>query len=104
MDAELLKGFIEESLSYLPQIGECVSAFSVDSSQAHRLKLAKSHAQTVKGAASMIGLADVAELSAEIENGIIALETTDAGHIYKNAETILQQVKVLNLKVVFFFS
>lgn len=96
MDAELLKGFIEESLSYLPQIGECVSAFSVDSSQAHRLKLAKSHAQTVKGAASMIGLADIAELSAEIENGIIALETTDAGHVYKNAETILQHVKELH--------
>jgi chemosensory pili system protein ChpA (sensor histidine kinase/response regulator) len=70
MDAELLQGFIEEAVSYLPEISEGIAAYSQNSAQSEKLANSQHQLQTIKGAASMIGLSEVGELSLSLEKEI----------------------------------
>jgi chemosensory pili system protein ChpA (sensor histidine kinase/response regulator) len=59
MDAELLQGFIEEAQSYLPTIREGIELYASDSTRAEDLKTAYRQVHTIKGAALMVGLAEI---------------------------------------------
>lgn len=59
MDAELLQGFIEEAESYLPTIRQGIELYAADASRAEDLKTAYRQVHTIKGAALMVGLAEI---------------------------------------------
>lgn len=73
IEAELLQGFIEEAEAYLPEIRDGVVAYSQDAKCIGELQNARRQAQTIKGAAMMIGLDEVGRISGEIE---VELEKT----------------------------
>jgi chemosensory pili system protein ChpA (sensor histidine kinase/response regulator) len=77
MDAEILKGFIEEAKSNLPEMGESILAYARDTAQLEKLRTSQKQANTIKGAALMIGLPEIGELCGEFEQtleSIIALQ------------------------------
>ncbi|HEX8736281.1 MAG TPA: response regulator [Pyrinomonadaceae bacterium] len=59
MDAELLQGFIEEAQSYLPTIREGIELYAADPARIEDLKTAYRQVHTIKGAALMVGLAEI---------------------------------------------
>jgi chemosensory pili system protein ChpA (sensor histidine kinase/response regulator) len=59
MDAELLQGFIEEAESYLPTIRQGIELYAADASRVEDLKTAYRQVHTIKGAALMVGLAEI---------------------------------------------
>ncbi|HEY0048107.1 MAG TPA: response regulator [Pyrinomonadaceae bacterium] len=59
MDAELLQGFIEEAQSYLPTIRQGIELYAADSARTEDLKTAYRQVHTIKGAALMVGLAEI---------------------------------------------
>ncbi|HEX8369011.1 MAG TPA: response regulator [Pyrinomonadaceae bacterium] len=59
MDAELLQGFIEEAQSYLPTIRQGIELYAGDCSRTEDLKTAYRQVHTIKGAALMVGLAEI---------------------------------------------
>ena len=68
LDPSILLGFIEEAQSYTPTIREGIAAFQNDASRREEIQLSYRQIHTVKGAALMIGLYELAELAGEIEN------------------------------------
>ena len=59
MDAELLQGFIEEAQSYLPTIWQGIELYAADAERVEDLKTAYRQVHTIKGAALMVGLAEI---------------------------------------------
>lgn len=101
MDAQLLQGFIEEAVSYLPEINDGIMAYSEDCANADKLATANRQLQTVKGAAAMLGLVEVSELCQDLEKAISVILTEKDELSEIETATLFQQVaqleKVLNL-------
>lgn len=67
MDSELLQAFIEEAESYLPTIRGGILVCVQDGKSHSELETSLKQIGTIKGAASMIGLEEIAEIAVELE-------------------------------------
>jgi chemosensory pili system protein ChpA (sensor histidine kinase/response regulator) len=85
IDKEVLLGFIEEAKSYLPVIRQGLATFQADSTRVEALEEAHRHAHTIKGAASMVGLAGLSHIAYFVEE---TLEAIGAGQLDMNEETV----------------
>jgi len=85
IDKDVLLGFIEEAKSYLPVIRQGLATFQADSTRAEALEEAHRHAHTIKGAASMVGLAGLSHIAYFVEE---TLEAIGAGQLDMNEETV----------------
>jgi chemosensory pili system protein ChpA (sensor histidine kinase/response regulator) len=88
LDPSILLGFIEEAQSYMPTIRAGIVAFQNDDSRREEIQLSYRQIHTVKGAALMIGLYDLAELAGEIENVLEPLSDDD-GTLEKQTSLLL---------------
>ncbi len=95
MDAELLKGFVEETLTYLPEIREGVSSFCQDSTQIEKLQNAQNQLHTIKGAALMLGLAEIGELSKELEADLKNLPASEG--LENDTQSVLEKLEIFDL-------
>ncbi len=95
MDAELLQGFIEEAVSYLPELNEGIIAYSEDFANVGKLENAQRQLQTVRGAASMIGLAEVGEICQNLENEITQILTEAKGLSESQTANLFKKVSHL---------
>src|SRR5262249_50232860 len=78
-------GFIAEVQSYLPKILEGIDAFSNDPARVDHLAEAYRHSHCIKGAASMVGLADLSHLACQLEE---ALEEITLGQLAPTETTL----------------
>ncbi len=98
MDAQLLKGFIEEAAAYLPGIRASFEAFSANPSKIAGLADSQTQFHTIKGAAGMMGLVEIARLSAEISEDLKTIIADPALHERTGAQGLL--AKLLNLETI----
>ncbi|MEZ5308149.1 MAG: response regulator [Pyrinomonadaceae bacterium] len=70
MDSEILKGFIDEAESYIPAIRAGVLLHCEQNDTTGELSAALKQASTIKGAASMIGMGEIAVIAEEVETRI----------------------------------
>jgi chemosensory pili system protein ChpA (sensor histidine kinase/response regulator) len=66
-DPEVLAGFLEEARGYLPQIRQGIEAYRADPAQLESLREAYRQAHIIKGAAAMVGLADLSHIAFHLE-------------------------------------
>lgn len=92
MDAELLHGFIEEAESYLPEIYENIAAYIEDSAQIQHLQNAQRQINTVKGAASMMGLDEIGAISDELEKELASILAGQNSPSESQKESLLEKV------------
>jgi chemosensory pili system protein ChpA (sensor histidine kinase/response regulator) len=69
-DPEVIAGFLEEARGYLPQIRQGIEAYRADSNQREPLEEAHRRAHSIKGAAAMVGLADLSHIAFHLEEAI----------------------------------
>jgi chemosensory pili system protein ChpA (sensor histidine kinase/response regulator) len=94
MDAELLQGFIEEAQSYLPTIWQGIELYAADATRTEDLKTAYRQVHTIKGAALMVGLAEIGafaktfqdELDAVVSSKTVLSKTQAAEFFNKTAQ------------------
>ncbi len=73
IDPELLQAFLDETLSYLPQIQQSLEACVDNRGDAENLTHAHRLTHTIKGAAAMFGFADVSRAAGAIEDALDAV-------------------------------
>jgi len=78
MDAELLQGFIEEAESYLPTIRQGIEIYAADTSRIEDLKTAYRQVHTIKGAALMVGLAEIGAFAKTFQDELDAIVSSKA--------------------------
>ena len=81
---EILSGFYEEVKGYLPTIRRCLEELAADPSQTQPLQEVHRLVHSIKGAASMVGLAVLSHMAFLIEE---ALEDVEAGKLKINSRT-----------------
>ncbi|NIN64685.1 MAG: hypothetical protein GTO63_08280, partial [Anaerolineae bacterium] len=84
IDKAILVGFVEEVRSYLPAITEGIKSLHKNPHQPEVMKETHRYAHTIKGAASMVGLAGLSHIAYYVEE---ALEEIAAGQLVMNDET-----------------
>jgi chemosensory pili system protein ChpA (sensor histidine kinase/response regulator) len=84
IDKAILVGFIEEVRSYLPAITEGIKSLHKNPHQPKVMEETHRYAHTIKGAASMVGLAGLSHIAYYIEE---TLDETAAGQLVMNDET-----------------
>jgi len=84
IDQAILAGFVEEVRSYLPAITEGIDSLCENPDQNQVMEEAHRYAHTIKGAASMVGLAGLSHIAYYLEE---TLEGIAAGHLAVNDET-----------------
>lgn len=94
MEKEVLIGFIEEAKSYLPIILQRIGEFRADTNQVSALEEAHRYTHTIKGAASMVGLAGLSHIAYYMEE---ILEEIAAGKLMMAEETVPQLNAMLTL-------
>jgi chemosensory pili system protein ChpA (sensor histidine kinase/response regulator) len=77
IDREVLAGFIEEALSYLPSIATGIESYAADSTQLEDLAEAYRHAHTIKGASSMVGLFGLSHIAHNLEEVLEDIASED---------------------------
>jgi chemosensory pili system protein ChpA (sensor histidine kinase/response regulator) len=82
---EVLAGFLEEARGYLPQIRQGIEAYRADPAQLDALRESYRQAHIIKGAAAMVGLADLSHIAYHLETALEdvlegGLPLTDAVH------------------------
>jgi chemosensory pili system protein ChpA (sensor histidine kinase/response regulator) len=78
MDAELLQGFIEEAQSYLPTIRQSIELYAADCARTEDLKTAYRQVHTIKGAALMVGLAEIGAFARTFQDELDAVVSSKA--------------------------
>lgn len=78
MDAELLQGFIEEAQSYLPTIWQGIELYAADATRTEDLKTAYRQVHTIKGAALMVGLAEIGAFAKTFQDELDAVVSSKA--------------------------
>ena len=93
IDKAILAGFVEEVKGYLPAITEGIRSLHEDPHQPEVIEETHRYAHTIKGAASMVGLASLSHIAYYVEE---ALEGIAAGQLVMNDETaaLLQETVV----------
>jgi chemosensory pili system protein ChpA (sensor histidine kinase/response regulator) len=84
IDKAILFGFIKEVKSYLPAITEGIKSLHKNPHQPEVMEETHRYAHTIKGAASMVGLAGLSHIAYYLEE---ALEEIAAGQLAMNDET-----------------
>jgi len=84
IDKAILVGFVEEVRSYLPAIMEGIKSLHKNPHQPEVMEETHRYAHTIKGAASMVGLAGLSHIAYYVEE---ALEEIAAGQLPLNDET-----------------
>ena len=84
IDKAILVGFVEEVRSYLPAITEGIKSLHKNPHQPEVMEETHRYAHTIKGAASMVGLAGLSHIAYYVEE---ALEEIAAGQMVMNDET-----------------
>jgi chemosensory pili system protein ChpA (sensor histidine kinase/response regulator) len=85
VEPEILVGFIEEARSYLPTLRRNVAKLQTEPGKAEALEEAHRYAHTIKGAASMVGLAVLSHMAYHMEE---TLEEIGAGQLSVNAAAL----------------
>jgi len=67
IDKEILIGFLEEAMGYLPAIRQSIEDYIADHSRSDVIQDAHRLAHTIKGAASMVGFTDLSHVAHSIE-------------------------------------
>jgi chemotaxis protein histidine kinase CheA/ActR/RegA family two-component response regulator len=67
IDREIVEGFLEEANGYLPEILKGIEAYVIDR-RGEQLETPYRYAHTIKGAASMLGFADLSEAASDLED------------------------------------
>ncbi|MEM7112563.1 MAG: response regulator [Chloroflexota bacterium] len=70
VDKEVLRGFIEEAQSYLPEIQEALGKVRADETKTAVLEDARIYMHTIKGAASMVGLNGLSHMAYFMEESL----------------------------------
>ena len=84
IDKAILAGFVEEVRGYLPAITEGIRSLHENPHQPEVMEEAHRYAHTIKGAASMVGLAGLSHIAYYVEE---ALEGIAAGQLAMSYET-----------------
>jgi len=84
IDKAILAGFVEEVRGYLPIITEGIRSLHEDPHQPEVIEETHRYAHTIKGAASMVGLAGLSHIAYYVEE---ALEGVAAGQLVMGDET-----------------
>jgi chemosensory pili system protein ChpA (sensor histidine kinase/response regulator) len=84
IDKAILVGFVEEVKSYLPAITEGIQSLQKDPHQLEVMEETHRYVHTIKGAASMVGLAGLSHIAYYVEE---ALEEIAASKLVMNDET-----------------
>lgn len=84
IDKAILVGFVEEVKSYLPAITEGIQSLHKDPHRLEVMEETHRYVHTIKGAASMVGLAGLSHIAYYVEE---ALEEIAAGKLAMNDET-----------------
>lgn len=92
MDAEILKSFVEESEGYLPEMSENISAYIQDSSQLEKIQIVQKQVNTLKGAASMVGLVEIGEFCGEFEKELIDIVSNKKVLSESEGNNLLEQI------------
>ncbi|TEU15036.1 MAG: response regulator [Anaerolineales bacterium] len=85
IDKAILVGFVEEVRSYLPAITEGIKSLHKNPHQPEVMKETHRYAHTIKGAASMVGLAGLSHIAYYVEE---TLDEIAAGQLVMNDETV----------------
>lgn len=75
VDKEILDGFVEEIMGYIPTMRQGVEASLADKTQPERLEQAHRLAHTIKGASSMVGLSGLSHIAYHIEEALGGIAT-----------------------------
>lgn len=92
MDAELLQGFIEEAESYLPTIRQGIEVYAAEGVSRHEdLKTAYRQVHTIKGAALMVGLAEIGAFAKIFQDELDAVVSARAEISAEHAAALLNR-------------
>ena len=75
VDKEILDGFVEEIMGYIPTMRQGIEGYLADKTQLERLEQAHRLAHTIKGASSMVGLSGLSHLAYYIEETLGEIAT-----------------------------
>ena len=95
MDAEILKGFIEEAKAYLPEMGESILAYVQNTKNLGKLKNVQQQINTLKGAASMVGLVEIGEFCGGFENDLSEIISNKKKLTESDGSSLLEQLAQL---------
>jgi len=102
VDKAILLGFIEEARTYLPSIKAGIATYLTDKSKIEEIENAYRQTHTIKGASSMVGLSELSEVAAGVENvleeyalvqGTLSQET--AAFLWNELENISAMLKAI---------
>ncbi|CAN5730544.1 hypothetical protein BH20ACI4_BH20ACI4_29410 [soil metagenome] len=101
MNKEIIEGFIEEAESYLPTLRGGILICSQEGGFHDALENSRRQAQTIKGAALMVGLEDIGKIAAALENELselVAERKSPMGEASRNLLDKVAQIEVLLVK------
>jgi chemosensory pili system protein ChpA (sensor histidine kinase/response regulator) len=100
MDAELLQGFIEEAESYMPTIRSGIELYAAEgAARLEDLQTSYRQVHTIKGAALMVGLAEIGAFAKIFQDELDAVVSARAAINAEKAETLLK--RATDLKAMF---
>ncbi|MDQ3253463.1 MAG: Hpt domain-containing protein, partial [Acidobacteriota bacterium] len=93
MDKEILIGFLEEAMGYLPAIRQGIEDYFMDATRLDALEEAHRMTHTIKGASSMVGFADLSHVAHAVEE---VLDEMLAGQRTMDEETAINILTTLD--------
>lgn len=93
MDVALIQGFVEEAESYFPEIREGIFAYARDLNNLSSLQNSIKKIATIRGAGSMIGLPEIADLAKELESGLGAVVSAKSTLDEDQTQAFLEQLE-----------
>ncbi|MDQ3652867.1 MAG: Hpt domain-containing protein, partial [Acidobacteriota bacterium] len=93
MDKEILIGFLEEAMGYLPAIRQGIEDYFTDATRLDALEEAHRLMHTIKGASSMVGFADLSHVAHAVEE---MLDEMLAGQRTMDEETAINILTTLD--------
>ncbi|MDQ3259031.1 MAG: Hpt domain-containing protein, partial [Acidobacteriota bacterium] len=93
MDKEILIGFLEEAMGYLPAIRQGIEDYFTDATRLDALEEAHRMTHTIKGASSMVGFADLSHVAHAVEE---VLDEMLAGQRTMDEETAINILTTLD--------
>jgi chemosensory pili system protein ChpA (sensor histidine kinase/response regulator) len=96
MDAELLQGFIEEAESYMPTIRSGIELYAAEgAARLEDLQTSYRQVHTIKGAALMVGLAEIGAFAKVFQDELDAVVSAKAAINREKAEALLSRATEL---------
>lgn len=95
MDVELLQAFLEEAAGYMPTIRQGIELYAADASRHEELKTSYRQVHTIKGAALMVGLAEIGAFAKTFQDALDEIVTSKAALTNAQAAVLLNQAETL---------